>query len=131
MNSIPVDIKDLLEAESSLGLEFGTNLFIAKEPSTPVNTVTIFDGLSSAPMLTFTKGENYYYDAIQIRVRNNSYLVGDALAQDIRDALHGIGQETVNGTLYSVIYCSNGPAHLGWDDNGRAIIILNFEVQRR
>ena len=131
MNSVCEDIKCLLVDESSLGLVFGTDLFIAKEPSTPINTVTIFAGMSAAPMLTFIKGENYYYDAVQIRVRNASYITGDALAQDIRDTLHGIGQETVNITLYSVIYCSNGPAMLGWDDNGRAIIILNFEIQRR
>jgi len=131
MNSVSQDVVSVLVADTSLGLVFATNLFMAKEPTKPNNTVTVFDGVSSPPMLTLRKGENYYYDAVQIRVRNVDYLVGYALAKDIMVSLHGRGQEIVNGTLYSVIYCSSGPAMLGWDDNGRCLLILNFEVQRR
>ena len=131
MNVAAKDIKDLLVAESALDFTFGTNLFIGKEPSTPINCVTIFDGVSSPPMLTFTKGENYYYDAVQIRIRNVNYNTAYATANLIMTTLHGIGQETVNGTLYSVIQCVSGPVPLGWDDNGRIIFVLNFECQRR
>jgi hypothetical protein len=126
------DIASLLTADSSLSLTFATNLFIAKEPATSINNVvTVFDGVSRSPMLTMTKGENYYYDAVQIRVRNTSQPVGYALAFKIMESLHGCGQTVVNGTLYTVIYCSSGPALMGWDDNGRVIYVLNFEVQRR
>jgi len=131
MNSCADDIKDLLEAESSLGLVFNTNLFTEREPTKPANTVTLFDGASYSPMLTMTKGENYYYDAVQIRIRNTDYSVGYALGVEIMELLHGQGQVTINGTLYTIIYCSSGPALLGWDENGKAIIILNFEIQRR
>lgn len=131
MKSASEDIKDMLVADGTLGLTSGTNLFIGKEPTNPINTVTIFDGVSSPPQLTFTKGENYYYDAVQIRVRNADYRAGYALASLIMVSLHGRGQAVVNGTLYSVIYCSSGPAMLGWDDNGRCLFIINFEVQRR
>lgn len=131
MNPSSEDIKDMLETESSLGLTFATDLFIGQEPSKPKNCVTIFDTPSFPPMLTLTKGEDYYYPSVQIRVRNASYLTGWALIQDIMESLHGRSQETWNGTLYSVIYCSSGPAHLGWDDNGNAWFICNFNIQRR
>ena len=131
MNSCSIDIKDILEADSSISLVYGTDLFVAQEPKTPKNTVTIFEGPSSAPMLTFKKGENYYYDAVQVRIRNRKFTTGYALATSIRDVLHGYGQVTVNGTLYTVIYCSSGPAEMGYDDNGRIIFVMNFEIQRR
>jgi len=40
-------------------------------------------------------------------------------------------QETWNGALYTVIYCSNGPALLDWDDSNNARFIINFNIQRR
>ena len=131
MNIVSEDIKDMLVAEVALGLTFATNLFIGEEPITPKNCVTIFDTAGFAPQLTLTKGENYFYPSIQIRVRNTSYVTGWNLISDIKDSLHGRAQETWNDTLYSVIYCSSGPAHLDYDDNGNARFIINFNLQRR
>ena len=112
MNAPSVDIKDILEAESSLGLTFATNLFVGYEPPTPDECVTIFD----------TPG---------FRVRSNSYTDGWDLIQDITTVLHGLSQETWNATLYSVIKCSSGPAMLDWDNNNRPRFIVNFDIQRR
>lgn len=131
MNSPSVDIKDMLVVDTGLNLVFMTNLYTVREPTTPINTVTVFDGVSSPPQLTFKKGEDYFYDSVQIRVRNSDYLVGYDIAKAIVSSLHGRGQEIWNGTLYSVIYCSNGPVLIGQDDNGRSLLIINFEIQRR
>lgn len=130
MNSPAEDIKDMLAAESALALTFGTDLFIGREPSSPDNCVTIFDTGGRPPQLTFDN-EFYGYPSIQIRIRNNHYQVGWALVEQIKLLLHGKGQETWNDTLYSVIYCSSGPAHLDWDENNRARFIINFNIQRR
>jgi len=134
MNACSEDIKDMLIADSSLGLSFGedgANLFTGREPSTPNDTVTIFDTHGGPPQLTLTQGENYFYDSIQIRVRASKYRTGYLLAHEIMLSLHGRGQETWNETLYSVIFCTSGPAMLGWDDNNRVWFIINFEIQRR
>ena len=130
MNSTSVDIKDMLEAISSLGLTLGTNLFIGSEPTTPDNCATIFDTFGGKPDLTLNdKGlEN---PAVQIRVRNNSYLSGWSVVQGIADTLHARAQEIWNGTLYSVIYISSGPAMLNLDENNRVRFIVNFNIQRR
>lgn len=129
MNAPSEDIKDMLVA-GSLGLVFGTNLHIGKEPTSPRNCVTIFD----PPGYTHDLGlsnQGYERPSIQIRVRNSGYINGWNLANGIKDLLHGKKQETWNGALYTVIYCSNGPALLDWDDNNNARFIINFNIQRR
>lgn len=131
MNPTSVDIADILEAESSLGLVFATNLFVGEEPAVPDNCVTIFDTPGFAPQLTFVKGENYYYPSIQLRIRNNSYVTGWQLINDIKVLLHGMGQFTVDDTHYSLIRCSIEPAFLDWDMNRRARFVATFDVQRR
>ena len=130
MNSCSEDVKDMIEAVSALGLAFATDLFIAREPTTPKDCVTIFDTPGAPPDIALDKSE-YYYPSIQVRVRNTDYTVGWALANDIMIELHGQVQETWNGTLYTVIKATSGPALLGWDENNRAIIVVNFDIQRR
>ena len=133
MNASSVDIRDLLEAygdSSGLDVEFADNLFVGREPEAPDNCVTIFDTPGYPPALGLTN-QGYEYPSIQIRVRNRKYVDGWSIIEGIKNALHGIAQETWNGTLYSLIYCSNGPALLDWDDKGRVRFIINFNIQRR
>lgn len=131
MNAPSEDIKDMLEAESSLGLTFATDLFIGQEPAEPDNCVTIFDTSGAPPQLTYNKTEKYQYPSIQIRVRNRAYMAGWTLADDIKDALHGRAHETWNATQYEVIISTGEPALLDWDENGRARFFINFDIQRR
>ena len=131
MNAQSEDIKDMLVAESSLGLTFATDLFIGKEPSDPDDTVTIFDTMGFPDDLTMDATEIYERPSCQIRVRSNDYLTGWNLAQGIKNSLHGRGQETWNGTLYTVIRSVGGPAFLDWDDHDRALFSINFNLQRR
>lgn len=131
MNASSVDIKDMLEAESSLGLTFGTNLFIGLEYNTPDECVTIFDINSPGPIMTLTGEDDYNYDAVQIRIRGNTYQTGIDLAKNIVLYLHGKAQETWNNTLYSLIQCINNPALLDWDEKRRPRFIINFNIQRR
>lgn len=130
MNPTSEDIKDILVAESSLALVFGTNLFIGKEPSTPDNCVTIFDTVVAEPIITLNKG-TIERPSFQIRVRNNSYLNGYSVIQSIANTLHTRAHELWNGTTYMVIYILNGPTMLDWDENNRVRFIVNFNTQRR
>ena len=132
MNAVSYDIKDMLEAESSLGLTFATNLFVAYEPASPDNCVTIFDTPSFAPDMTLDpQNEAYYRSSAQIRIRHNTYGTGMSWARDIMDSLHGRAHETWNGTLYTVVMAAGEPALLATDENNRKIIIINFNLQRR
>lgn len=132
MNSASEDIKDILEAESALELEFASNLFIGREPPEPKTCVTVYDTPGAPPLLTLEEeGATYDYSSIQVRVRSSKHSTGWELAKDIQDALHGRANETWNGTLYTVIRCISGPHLLEWDQNNRVIFVVNFNLQRR
>jgi hypothetical protein len=132
MNAPSVDIAAMLTADSSLNLVIATNMFIGKEPVAPHNSITILDMEGRAPQLTYAgQGEAYYYPLIQIRVRNKDYRTGWNLTHNIMESLHGRAGETWNDALYTVIYCSGGPALLDWDDNELVTFIVNFNLQRR
>jgi hypothetical protein len=130
MNAPSEDIKDMLVADSGLGLTFGTNLFKNKEPASPRNCVTIFDTYGYRPDLALVD-QGYERPSIQIRVRNNKQETAWSLIDDIKNLLHGKSNETWNGAMYTVIYCASGPALLDWDDNGNVRLIINFNLQRR
>jgi hypothetical protein len=139
MNSPADDIKDMLVADDdsssgvSLNLVFATNLFVGKEPAKPPNCVTIKDYPGFAPSLSLggKQDSGYEYPSIQIRVRNSSEPDGWALIERIKNSLHARNNQVWNGALYTVIYCSSGPALLEYDDNNRAILVINFNLQRR
>lgn len=134
MGAVSVDIKDLLVAESSLGLTFSTDLFVGREPSDVANCVTIFDTGGGPPQLTVginQQNEFYEYPSIQIRVKNTSYVTGYNLANTVIETLHGRAGDVFNGSLYTVIYCANGPALLDWNENNKVRFIMNFNLQRR
>ena len=131
MNATSEDIKDLLVVESSLGLVYPTNIGIAREESKPDNWVTLFDYGTGPPMLTLDQVTGYNYEYLQIRVRNIDYTIGWALADEIKSFLHGQANVEINGTLYTLIRCTSGPALLDWDKNNRSRIIINFEIQRK
>lgn len=130
MNPTSVDVRDIIESDSSLDLVFQTNLFIGQEPSSPDNCVVIFDTPGFPPMLTLGNDSQYYYPSIQIRVRNRDYQDGYALISSIVVLLHGKAQEVLNGTYYSVIACSSEPFLLDWQEHN-ARFVANFNIQRR
>jgi hypothetical protein len=134
MNPSSVDVRHILEDygdSSGMNVSFKDNLFIGREPAAPINCVTIYDTPGMPPWIGLGGETGYEYPSIQIRIRNTKYLAGWTLAEEIKTALHGLNQQTWNGTLYSVITCVNGPALLEWDDNGNSIIFMNFNLQRR
>jgi len=134
MNAPSKDVVQILEeAGESSGFDdliYATNLFIGKEPALPINCVTIFDTPGFSPDLGLTD-QGYERPSIQVRVRNTKYTTGWNLIERIKNSLHGLSQQTVNGTLYSVIYATGSPALLDWDDNGNCRLVCNFNIQRR
>ena len=130
MNPTSVDIKNMLEDDSTLGLVFGTNLFIGREPPSPDSCVTIWDTPGFPQQLT-AQGERYFYPSVQLRIRDLVYPTGWALANDIVQALHARAHETWNATLYSLIRCKGEPVFLDIDENERCRFIINFDIQRR
>jgi len=134
MNSVVEDIRNMIEAESSLGLTLGDNLHLYKEPAMPDNTVSIFEtpGIGPLGMLDSNEDSKHYErPSIQVRIRNTDPQIGFALAYEIFNVLQARAHETWGDYYYSIIYAVASPAMLDWDANNRLRIVLNFNIQRR
>ena len=122
------DIKDILEAISSLTLTFATDLFISEMPTTPDNAVCIFDTGGYEPEANYT----YERPTIQVRVRGagGGYLAAHEQAQAIRDELHALTNTTINGARYVAIWQEGDIISVGQDDNNRPNVTVNFRIHR-
>ncbi len=126
MNSPSEDIKDILE-QSSVGT-LATDLFISKEPDSPDACVTIFDTSGQDP----ATWANLDYPSVQVKVRGEryEYLNAWAKGKEVKDALHGLTNETWNGTRYIQIVQEGDIFFLGYDGKQRPLLTLNFSIQR-
>jgi len=131
MNSPAVDIKNILAEEEGLNLIFAENLFISQEPTAPDNCVTIYDRAGGGEDLFLNPNISYSRPAVHIRVRNNKYIDGWNVANDIKSRLHAIGNIAQGGSYYTLIRCDTGPSGMKYDENDRAILELEFSIQRR
>ena len=118
------DVKDMLVA--GLGYVFGTDLFIASQPTSPNNCTLVSD--------TGGQGQEEYgleKPNIQIMLRNNSYQSGYDLIRNIKYYLHDArNNETWNGTKYILIACRSDILYLGQDEKNRYQWSLNFQIFR-
>lgn len=130
MNPSSVDVKDMLEAASSLSLTFKDNLFVGREPQEPNNCATVYDTPGRGPLLALN-AVRYDYPSIQVRVRDTSYQDGWARINEIRKELHNRSRQKLNGADYMLIACTQEPALLDWDENNRARFVTTFEIQRK
>jgi hypothetical protein len=129
MNATSIDIKDMLDDDSSLGLTFATDLFVGEIPAEATGmAVCVYDSGGYPPNLTYV----YEYPAVQIKVLSakGDYEGGHELAQACRDALIALSNTTINSARYILIKCSSDIIHLGLDKNRRNIFTVNFELHR-
>lgn len=132
MNPVSVDVKDMLEGETILGLVFSENLFVGREPATPNNCVTVYDPPGGSVDITLNaKEEPYYRHDFQVRVRNVSYMAAWEKAEAIMNVLHGWANEVYGEVFYAAILCTTPPTLLTWDENNRVVFIVNFMAHRR
>jgi len=129
MNTSAQDIKIILDGDSSLGLTFGTDLFIGLMPDTPDECVAVTDtgGLEPAP-------GPYYYPTVQLLVRAGVglYATVSDLAYTILDKLHEYcGQPDSSSYYYTGIWATGDPVFIGTDEKNRPLFALNFRIQRR
>ena len=131
MNPTTEDVKDLLasSAASVDELIFGTNLFIGAMPDYPDLCACLYD-TGGPPPDEAVMGT--YYPTFQARVRDGAggYKTGYALAQSIRNALHGLTQQTVNGTRYIYMYATSDILHVGKDEKDRPLFTINFRAAK-
>ena len=130
MNASSIDIQDILAEYSSLGLTFNTNLFVAHEPATPNDCVTVYD-TSSSMARALDRDNKVYFSAVQVRIRDFDYREGWNMANDIREYLDAKVGTKQGGTTYIMIRATSDPQFLERDENERYIFFINFEIIRR
>ncbi len=115
------------------GLTLGTTLFVGAEPETPVNVVTIYDTGGFSPHQTVTGDRFVRHPAIQIRVRNASFIAGEALAADIREELEKFVHTYIGTSWYLGAFESGSMTHLGRIQTNAGIAhvwTMNFMIHR-
>ena len=119
------DIGELLQAETSLGLTMGTNLFANILPEGVDNVVSVNDYGGMEP------GQ---YDmrkpSLQIYVRNNDSEVGYNLLNNIYYFLNEKRNFTINDSRYIQIRAKAEIQPLPRDEENRHIWSLNFQIIR-
>lgn len=129
MNSSAQDIKELIEADSSLSLEFGVDLFIGDMPETPNECVALFDTGGSE-----TTVGPYYRSSVQILLRGEvgGYSEVHDRAFSINALLYGYsGVPTSSSLYYTGIWSLGDPFYIGVDEENRPLFSINFRIQRR
>ena len=130
MKSVAEDIKDMLVAETALGLVFANNLFIGRPPTDKTQSVTIIDTTSTGPEMTLDSND-YRKEGFQVRIKGYKYDVQYIIANNILNTLHRRTNETWNDSTYLLIYAIDTPALLDWEVDGRVQLIINFKTQRK
>lgn len=136
MNSLIIDIHTLITADKGDLWTPGKNLFGGREPASPDNCMTVFNAPGAGRFLAQSRDENskgsdaYEYAGFQLRARSKNYGQAETQLNELIDILHGVGNQVVNGTLYTVIESLDSPFLLEWDESNRAKVVTNFAVQR-
>lgn len=128
MNPPSEDIKDILEGTSALALTFGTDLFISEMPPDPGQCVCVYDTGGESPETDYT----YQRPTVQVRIRGarGCYQEAHNFAQSIRDTLNGEHNYTIDGTRYLAIWTVGDVLSVGYDDNHRPLLTINFRLHR-
>jgi len=129
MSTPAQDIRLILEGASSLGLSFGTDLFVGLMPDSPDECVSIIDTPGTEPGVG-----PYYYSSVQVLVRGGvgEYDSAAALGRDIAAVLHEYTGKPDSSTLYYAgIWQLSEPFFIGVDEKNRPLFSTNYRIQRR
>ena len=102
-------------------LTSASNLFVSYEPAAPVDCVTVYDSGGYAPEQTFDGSNFIRRPTVQVRIRNDSYATGYALAETVRDTLQAVVNQTVGTTRILGVFTVSEPAHLGKIDTNAGL----------
>ena len=129
MNAPSIDIKDLMVLEGTW--EFGTDLFIGTQPTTPMNCTTIFDTSTNPPDGTVSGNKVFLHESLMMWVRNSSYEAAYLEAQAIISILHNKARFTLSSTYYLYANLQSGPNTLTEGGEDYSEFSINFELLRK
>lgn len=130
MNTILEAIGDYLDADPTLNLTLGTNLFLARMQPTPDVCVAVYEYEGAAPIETMRSGVSVVdLPRIQVvcRAGRDDYPVARDKAIAIRDLLGAITEQTLSGVSVMRVRALGSILPLGFDSEDRPTVAINFE----
>lgn len=129
MNSTAHDIGQYLAAQGlgTFGGTSGFGIYVSKEPTAPDDVITLYDTSGLVP----DPENGVFAPAIQIRVRGNGFQAVYSKAEAVRDELINTTDITQGGTRYLELWQQGSIEQLGYDDNDRLILVMNFQTIRK
>lgn len=118
-------LEDIGQYLQSQGIgTLGVDIFLGILPSESDNCIALFEYAGSPPDLHW----NGEYPGLQVMVRNADYPAGRVKIEQVKNTLHGLYEQVLNGTRYLLIKAKQSPECLGLDDNQRYEFVINFDV---
>ncbi len=119
----------LLLSDGTLGGTSPWSIYLAVEPNSPVNVVTLYDTGGDRPD---TDELDIFHPSFQVRVRGLSYPDAYAKQVEIRDELiHSAAFESTDGdSRYESIMATSDILSIGRDENDRHLLTANYQVIR-
>lgn len=119
--SVMLDIESLLTMES--------NKFLGDKPDTPDNLCCIYTSGGIDPLTTLDKVSKIERPSFQVWIRDLSEATAITRCEAIKNALHNLTNQTVNGHFYLSIEQNGDLIPLGRDNRGRIEFSINFTAQ--
>lgn len=133
MSSRAVELKDLLVA-AGVGVFNVTDtanvtdwsISVGKMAEKPDRCITAYDSGGKSPNPAWLVD----YPTVQIKVRGseNDYVAAVDKTTEVKDALLGIMSQTIGSDIYVSISMIGDRNFLGYDENGRPMFSLNFQL---
>lgn len=129
MSTNPVaDLVDFLDADSSIGLTKGTDLFQGTmrgvSDDVPRNAVFVYSEGGVDPQRFMTQVTEIRYTLIAVRTRWSKFAGGNAKAQAIQNALQGA---SISGYM-DIVASESLPTSLGQDESGNHLFLSVFRM---
>ena len=122
MNAPCVDITAILNAVSSIG----ATAYASNMPDTPDTCIAVIDGPGGAPEAKYVLDR----PTVQVKVRAKEYNNAYSVMEAVKSEIHGSYNVIEGGARYIQILAQGGIMSLGYDKAQRAILVLNFAIQR-
>lgn len=126
MAILEVNIRSLL-VTAGIGAAGGTNdwaIHIGKLINNPDNIIIVTSSGGIAPNPKWLVD----YPSVQVLIRGKDYVTAKGKAQNVKDTLLGISNQTVNGDILAAVNMIGDITPLGFDESNRITFAVNFSI---
>jgi len=130
-SDIARDIATVLE-DSGIGVFASSSdwgIYVHKEPTDPINCITIYDLDGSAANTLQEKTAEYYL--FQVRVRCSGFVGCREKLDEIDEVLNYKAPFTLDTTRYTSCTSAMNQQFLGYNDNNQAIMVKEYRGFRK